>query len=140
MALNALAAESRSVLDAFKRHIQSIEARTNDRRILDATYELENIAMAMWPGADDIAESNERWLAYGLTPLMSRIADVLHARLGKTVSRETLLKCWSMVGKDEPMAKDLDVHIMKIRRRLANSPYVVLNTFGAGFRMELRPT
>jgi hypothetical protein len=140
MALNALAAESRSVLDAFQRHIQSIQARTNDPRILDATYEAQGIIMAMWPGGDDVAVCNDRWRDYGLTPLMSRVADMLHARMGRTVSRDSLCACWTMAGKDAPPPKDVDVVIMKIRRRIETSPYVINCEWGAGFRMELRPT
>jgi DNA-binding response OmpR family regulator len=139
MALNA-AAEVRSCLDAFKRHIQSIEARTNDPRILDATYELENIVMAMWPGDKDVGARADRWRQYGLTPAQERIADMLAARLGRTISRESLMACWTAVGKDQVVDKNLDVHLTRMRKKLATSPYVIKTQYGAGFRMELRPT
>lgn len=142
MAQTALAAEVRSVLDALKRHIATIEANTSNPKVLDATYELENIVMQMWPGEQDIAACADRWRTYGLSPLHSRIADMLHSRMGKTVSRSQLMSCWTMVGKEEPNGgeKDLDVAICKMRRKIEKSPYVIMTQYGAGFRMELKPT
>lgn len=137
----ALAAqEVRSVLDAFKRHIETIENRTSDPKILDATYELETIMMAMWPGSSDIGARADRWRDYKLSPTQERVADLLHSRLGRTISREALMTCWTSVGKDGVVDKNLDVHILRMRRKFKNSPYVIATQYGAGFRMELKPT
>lgn len=134
------AAEVRSCLDALKRHIATIEANTSNPKVLDATYELENIVMAMWPEPHDKAATADRWRDYGLTPIQSRIADFFMSRFGRTISRGSLSACWTSVGLDDPGAKNLDVQICWLRKKLAASPYVIENIWGVGFRMELKPT
>ncbi len=139
MALPAAALEVRSVMGALKRHIATIEANTSNPKILNATYELESIVAAMWPG-DDKAACADRWSDYGLTPIQSRIADFFVSRLGRAITRDSLATCWTSVGLEEPGSKNLDVQICWLRKRLKASPYVIENVWGIGYRMELKPT
>lgn len=136
----AVAAEVRSVLDAFKRHIATIEANTSNPKILDATYEMETIVAALWPEENAVGSFSERWRQYGLRPTGARIVDMLFRRLGKTVTYDALLTCWSAVGKDIAFAENIKVQICLARKKLKTSPYVIKTEHGIGFRMELRPT
>ena len=137
---NPAAAEVRSCLDAFKRHIQSIEARTNDQRILDATYELENIVTAMWPSENSEFATVDRWSAYNLSPTEARIADMLFCRLGHTISNDGLSAAWTSVGREMPGTNNIKVHMAHIRAKIKTSPWVINVVWGLGYRMELKPT
>lgn len=140
MALSPVAAEVRSVLDAFKRHCDTITANTSNPKILDATYEMETIVAALWPEDADAGAFADRWRDYGLRPTGARIVDLLYRRLGKTVSYDGLASCWTSVGREISFHESIKVQICHARKKLANSPYVIKTEHGVGFRMELKPT
>lgn len=140
MALNAPAAEVRSVLDAFKRYCDTITANTSNPKILDATYEMETIVTALWPADRDAGVFADRWREYGLRPTGARIVDLLYRRLGRTVSYEGLESCWTSVGREISFQESIKVQICHARKKLRDSPYVIKTEHGVGFRMELRPT
>lgn len=137
---NPAAAEVRSCLDAFKRHCDIITANTSNPKILDATYELENIVMAMWPSENSEIATVDRWSGYNLSPTEARIVDMLFCRLGHTISNDGLSAAWTSVGREMPGMDNIKVHMAHIRAKIKTSPYVVNTVWGLGYRMELKPT
>lgn len=138
MGQNLAHPEVRSCLDAFERHCETILANTNNPTILDATYEAQCIVRAMWPSDNSDIATVDRWAAYKLSPLESRIVDILFRRLGKAVANETLTAAWTSVGREMPGSDNIKVHMAHIRHKIRTSPWVINVVWGLGYRMELK--
>ena len=75
-----------------------------------------------------------QWVA--LPPLESRITGVLLARFGAVASRDALLKAgWPI---DAPGRNALDVHVLRLRRRLTPLDLVIRTVRSRGYLMEAR--
>lgn len=140
MAQPAVAAESRSVMDALHRHIATIEANTTNPKVLDATYEIEGIVLQLWPVESSDFATVDRWSEYKLSAMEARLTDILFRKVGKAVSNDSLSTAWTAVGRDPPGQNNIKVHMTHIRKKIRNSPWVIKVVWGLGYRMELKPT
>lgn len=131
--LPALSPEIHTNLDALRHSFATIRANTSNEKILDATLSAEVITMALWSGP---ADTYDRWAPYGLTPIQSRIADVLYRRRGGTVAYDTLAMCWTGAGKADPGPDNIKVQAFHIRNKLKASPYRVETVRGIGLTMK----
>jgi DNA-binding response OmpR family regulator len=85
-----------------------------------------------WLDGDGLLRAGERWVA--LPPIEARLAATLLARLGAVVSREALLRAgWPDGG---PNRNVLDVHILRLRRRVAQVGLSVRTVRSRGYLLE----
>lgn len=87
-----------------------------DERDLQARVETLAKRTAIEPtlDGDGVLRHGSKWTA--LPPIEARLTETLLDRFGKVVSRETLLaQGWP---DDEPKRNVLDVHVLRLRRRL----------------------
>ena len=76
-----------------------------------------------------------QWVA--LPPLESRITDVLLSRFGAVASREALVRAgWPT---EPPGRNALDVHVLRLRRRLAPLGLVIRTVRSRGYLLEPSP-
>lgn len=86
------------------------------------------------PGIDDfgVLRLNGAWVA--LPPLEARLAAALLERLGAVTSRETLVRAGWPAGA--PGRNALDVHVLRLRRRLQPVGLVIRTVRSRGYLME----
>jgi hypothetical protein len=86
------------------------------------------------PGIDDdgVLRVNDRWVA--LPPVEARLASVLVERFGAVVSRDTLTKIGWPAGSSSRNA--LDVHVLRLRRRLAPLQLAIRTVRSRGYLLE----
>lgn len=86
------------------------------------------------PGIDDfgVLRLNGTWVA--LPPLEARLATALLERLGAVTSRETLIRAGWPAGA--PGRNALDVHVLRLRRRLQPVGLVIRTVRSRGYLME----
>ena len=82
--------------------------------------------------ADGLLRFRGAWVA--LTPVESRLAKVLLDHMGTVVSREAILRAGWREG--EPARNVLDVHILRLRRRMAPLGLAIKTFRGRGYLME----
>jgi DNA-binding response OmpR family regulator len=82
--------------------------------------------------ADGLLRFRGAWVA--LTPVESRLAKVLLDRMGTVVSRQAILRAGWREG--EPARNVLDVHILRLRRRMAPLGLSIKTFRGRGYLME----
>ncbi len=84
---------------------------------------------------DGVLRYGERWTA--LPPLESRLAEALVARFGAVASRETLIRAgWP---SEAPGRNALDVHVLRLRRRLAPLALAIRTVRSRGYLLEAGP-
>src|SRR5688572_28932652 len=89
------------------------------------------------PVLDDfgVLRVNGSWVA--LPPLEARLAEALLARLGAVTSRELLIRSGWPSGA--PGRNALDVHVLRLRRRLTPVGLVIRTVRSRGYLMEAAP-
>ena len=89
------------------------------------------------PALDDfgVLRLNGSWVA--LPPLEARLADALLQRLGAVTSRELLIRAGWPDGS--PGRNALDVHVLRLRRRLAPVGLAIRTVRSRGYLMEPAP-
>lgn len=90
------------------------------------------------PAIDDfgVLRLQGAWVA--LPPLEARLAATLLERLGAVTSRETLVRAGWPAGA--PGRNALDVHVLRLRRRLQPVGVVIRTVRSRGYLMELAPS
>jgi two-component system OmpR family response regulator len=84
---------------------------------------------------DDVLRFGERWVP--LAPLEARLTSALLSRFGAVVSRESLIRAlWP--GKT-PGRNALDVHVLRLRRRLAPLGLAIKTVRSRGYLLEAVP-
>lgn len=89
------------------------------------------------PVLDDfgVLRVNGSWVA--LPPLEARLAEALLERLGAVTSRELLIRAGWPTGA--PGRNALDVHVLRLRRRLTAVGLVIRTVRSRGYLMEPAP-
>ena len=89
------------------------------------------------PEIDDfgVLRPNGSWVA--LPPLEARLADALLQRLGAVTSRELLIRAGWPDGA--PGRNALDVHVLRLRRRLTPVGLAIRTVRSRGYLMEPAP-
>ena len=89
------------------------------------------------PVLDDfgVLRVNGSWVA--LPPLESRLAEALLERLGAVTSRELLIRAGWPTGA--PGRNALDVHVLRLRRRLQPVGLAIRTVRSRGYLMEPAP-
>ena len=79
------------------------------------------------------------WDYLGITPQQRRILSLLHSRLGKETSRDSLLSAIYFDYGDRPECdrKTIDVHICRLRKELKAQmvPFRIETVWSFGFKM-----
>lgn len=128
-----------AISDTVRNLLEGIRAELDRRgieseKIFNATYSLEMIFQAhVLPEPDGVA-----WREYGLTKSQSRLASLLHTKLGQVVTREAMLNGIYFDCPDETAEpKILDVWVMKIRRAITahRLPFIIESVWGDGYAM-----
>jgi DNA-binding winged helix-turn-helix (wHTH) protein len=83
--------------------------------------------------ADAVLRHGDAWVA--LPPIEARLAAVLVDRLGSVVSREALVRAGWQDGA--PGRNALDVHVLRLRRRLAVLGLVLRTVRSRGYLLEV---
>jgi hypothetical protein len=90
------------------------------------------------PTLDDDGVLRHRALWVSLPPVESRLARVLIDRLGAVVSRDALTRAGWPAGV--PGRNALDVHVLRLRRRLASVELAIRTVRSRGYLLEaVRP-
>jgi two-component system, OmpR family, response regulator len=86
------------------------------------------------PGIDEdgVLRVGDRWVA--LPPVEARLASVLVERFGAVVSRDSLTKIGWPAGSSSRNA--LDVHVLRLRRRLAPLQLAIRTVRSRGYLLE----
>lgn len=89
------------------------------------------------PGLDvhGVLRFGGRWVA--LPPLEARLAEALVARFGAVASREALVRAGWPDGA--PGRNALDVHVLRLRRRLVPLGLAIRTVRSRGYLMETSP-
>jgi DNA-binding response OmpR family regulator len=89
------------------------------------------------PALDDfgVLRVNGSWVA--LPPLEARLAEALLERLGAVTSRELLIRAGWPAGA--PGRNALDVHVLRLRRRLTPVGLAIRTVRSRGYLMEPAP-
>jgi len=89
------------------------------------------------PELDDfgVLRVNGAWVA--LPPLEARLAEALLERLGAVTSRELLIRAGWPTGA--PGRNALDVHVLRLRRRLTPVGLAIRTVRSRGYLMEAAP-
>jgi DNA-binding response OmpR family regulator len=92
---------------------------------------------AAGPVLDDfgVLRVNGSWVA--LPPLEARLAEALLERLGAVTSRELLVRAGWPGGA--PGRNALDVHVLRLRRRLGTVGLAIRTVRSRGYLMEAAP-
>lgn len=99
-------------------------------------YESLSDQLAVFSRAYVVPSIETKWDEYRLTRAETIIAELLHSKLNETVRRDSMMNAIYFSRPDEePEIKIIDIFICKIRRKLANSPYRILNVWGQGYCM-----
>lgn len=83
--------------------------------------------------ADGVLRVGTQWVS--LSPLESRLASLLIERLGTVVSRDALVRAGWPDGTNA--RNTLDVHAVRLRRRLAEVGLVIRTVRARGYLLEL---
>lgn len=81
---------------------------------------------------DDVLRYRDQWLA--LSPTEAKVLRVLALSFGRVVGREQLMEeCWDSknVGRNA-----LDLHILRLRRRIAAVQLTIETAWGRGYILE----
>lgn len=82
---------------------------------------------------------DEKWIAYGMSPMQCRLIDVLTIRKGEIVSKDAILNALYFDRPNgPPEGKIVDVMICKMNKLLRDSPHRIENVFGVGYRYASR--
>lgn len=113
--------EASASSDEVSARVEALEQRWRSHN--PASPELDAEGLLRFRGA---------WVA--LTPVEAKVARVLLERLSTVVSRDAIVRA---VWKDEPPARNvLDVHILRLRRRVAPLGLAIRTFRGRGYLME----
>lgn len=99
-------------------------------------YESLSDQLAVFSRAYVVPSVTNMWEKYGLTPAETVMAELLHTKLNQNVRRTSLMDAlYFGCPDDEPDIKIVDVRICRIRKKIANSPYRIVNVWGHGYSM-----
>lgn len=85
--------------------------------------------------AEGVLRYGDRWTA--LPPLESRLAEALVARFGAVATRDVLVRAGWPCGA--PGRNALDVHVLRLRRRLAPLALAIRTVRSRGYLLEAGP-
>lgn len=78
------------------------------------------------------------WNDFRMSGQMTRIADLLHSKMGKIVSRDAILNAMYFDNPNgEKTAKNIDVQVFRIRKQLRDK-FDIETIWGQGYKMTLR--
>lgn len=107
---------------------------------VDLKARVENLAvrtqchLGTGPELDDgVLRVGDDWVS--LTPLESRLAEVLVQRMGTVASRETLARAGWPSGTQA--RNTLDVHVVRLRRRLSTVGLALRTVRSRGYLLEM---
>ena len=126
-----------SVLDCLEDWIR-IPAAESDLQARVDTLAARNQAHQHYPPGLDrhgVLRYQDRWVA--LPALEARLTEQLIRRFGAVVGREALLKAGWPGGA--PGRNALDVHVLRLRRRLAPLGLVIRTVRSRGYLLESNP-
>lgn len=106
-----------------------LEARLNGLRLRTTTIEVIDEPTI---DADGIFRLGPRWVA--VPPIEARLIRALLARVGAVVSRDALLRAGWPDG--HPTRNVLDVHILRLRRRLEDLDVAIRTVRSRGYVLE----
>lgn len=81
----------------------------------------------------------EDWDRFGLSGAQTRVANLLHTKLGKAVSKDSIMDTLYFDRPDDaPHIKIIDIYICHIRRKLKEhgDKYCIETVWGRGYRMR----
>lgn len=99
------------------------------------TDQIEQILDEVVVDEDDLVHVGDRWAS--LPHIEAELVRVLLHRRGAVVGREVLLRAGWPEGS--PKRNDLDVHISRLRRRLAAVGLVIRTVRSRGYVLNLEP-
>ncbi len=105
---------------------------------LSRRLEVQHRAIGSAPTIDEdgLLRTEFGWVT--LPPVEARMAAVLIRRLGKVVSREAITAhAWP---DNVPKRNALDVHVLRLRRRLVDVGLAIRTVRGRGYLLEVNPT
>ncbi len=123
-------AEVRKLLDQLRDRAKVFSPKVQEE-FNSVTDSIETLTRAyMAPEVPD-------WSRYGLTRYETRLLEALHARYGRAVSREALLDATSFDKDLVSTSRTIDVHLMRIRRKLTEfkAPFQVETVAGIGLKL-----
>jgi DNA-binding response OmpR family regulator len=85
--------------------------------------------------APDPLENVPSWIKADLTGKETAFLSLLVQREGHVVSKSALMDAVYAGQPDEPLPKIADVFICKLRKKLANTNYVIETAWGLGYRL-----
>ncbi len=134
-----------TVSDCLEDWIRVPAAENEVRARVDALSVRTQVHMANGrPGTDDappalddfgVLRMNGSWVA--LPPLEARLAEALLERIGTVTSRETLIRAGWPVAP--PGRNALDVHVLRLRRRLQPVGLAIRTVRSRGYLIERAP-
>jgi DNA-binding response OmpR family regulator len=80
----------------------------------------------------------EPFKGVNLTKMESRLVSALMNRHGGIVSEDNLLNAMYF-DREEASASNIKVLFVRIRRKMADLPYVIENVWGQGYRLIYKP-
>ncbi len=107
--------------DEMRARVEALSVRTRAHR---------HVAPVLDP--DGVIRYRDRWAA--LPPLEARLAGALLARFGAVASRDTLVRAGWPCGA--PGRNALDVHVLRLRRRLAPLTLAIRTVRSRGYLLE----
>ena len=125
------------VSDCLEDWIRVPAAESDVKARVDALAVRSQAHTTNGPVLDDfgVLRLNGSWVA--LPPLEARLAEALLERLGAVTSRELLIRAGWPTGA--PGRNALDVHVLRLRRRLAVVGLVIRTVRSRGYLMEPAP-
>lgn len=107
-----------------------LEARINGLRLRMSAVEPEEAEPTI--DADGIFRAGSSWVA--VPPIEARLVRALLTKIGAVVSREALLRAGWPDG--HPSRNVLDVHILRLRRRIAPTEVAIRTVRSRGYVLE----
>jgi DNA-binding response OmpR family regulator len=112
---------------AFK--VRSVEA-----------FESASDSLTCFAAAHLVPSIESNWREYGLTRQQAAVADLLHSKMNRLVTNESLMNALYFDRPDDAPSHDiLKVVVCKVRQKIKGSPYVIETIWGQGFRMVSKP-
>jgi DNA-binding response OmpR family regulator len=114
-----------------------VKARVDALAVRSQAHMANGDAAGAGPELDDfgVLRVNGSWVA--LPPLEARLAEALIERLGAVTSRELLIRAGWPDGA--PGRNALDVHVLRLRRRLTPVGLAIRTVRSRGYLMEPAP-
>jgi DNA-binding winged helix-turn-helix (wHTH) protein len=123
-----------TVIDCLEDWIRVPAAEEDVRARVDALAVRGQVHQHSTPGIDEDGVLRHRGLWVSLPPLEARLVTTLLQRFGAVVGRETLIRTVWQGGS--PGRNALDVHVLRLRRRIAPLGLAVRTVRSRGYLLE----